>query len=145
MNNHFYMYINFTEAEDKQDYGYWLQLVAYYLKLADSIDLHVWNEEVEVIRELEEKTTLHKRDLTPLMMTGFTGAITPELIHFILNESFNSSGAIKWFSMFFKREGKLLFESGHNGSELIAQNPDAKEIAMMKSVLPVNATFQHFT
>lgn len=145
MSNHFFMYIDFTEAEDKQDYDYWLKLMAYYLERANSVEVHIWNEEVEVIRELEAKTTLHKRDLLPLMMTSFTGTITPKLIHFILNEAFNSRGLIKWFSIFLKRDGQLLFESGHNGSELIAQNPDAKEITMMKSVLPINATYQHFT
>lgn len=144
MHNHFYMYIDFTEGAEKQDYTYWLELMAYYLKRADSIDIHIWHGEVDVIRELEANTALHKRDLAPLMMKGFGGAITPELIHFILNESFNSSGAIKWFSIFLKRGGELLFESGHNGAELIAQQPTAKEIEMMKSVLPSNATYQHF-
>lgn len=144
MSNHFFMYIDFTEVEQKQDYSYWLKLMAYYLQRADSIAIHVWDAEVDVIRELEEKTTLYKKDLAPLTMTGFTGAITSPLIQFVLNESFNSSGTIKWFSIFLKRSGQLLFESGHNGSELIAQEPTVKEIEMMQSVLPSNATYEHF-
>ena len=116
----------------------------YFIKLADSIKFNLWNEEVETIEELSLKTELKKISLERLKMVSFVGDINQKLINYILQESLNNHGEIKWFSIFLKYKGHLLLESSHWGSEINIENPDKNEIKMIKSMLPKNATFHHF-
>lgn len=144
MENNFFIYVNFSEENDTQDYKYWFSLIEYFIKSADSIEFHLWNEEVETIKELSLKTELKKHSLERLKMVSFIGYINQKLINYILKESLNNNGELKWFSIFLKYKGHLIFESSHWGSEINIENPDENEINMIKSVLPKNATFHHF-
>lgn len=144
MENNFFIYVNFSEENNTQDYKYWFTLIEYFIKSANSLEIHLWNEEVETIKELRLKTDLKKISLERLNMVSFVGDINPKLINYILKESFNNHGEVKWFSIFLKNKGNLFFESSHWGSEINIENPNENEIKMIKSVLPKNATFHHF-
>ncbi|MEK4245251.1 hypothetical protein MKZ20_07880 [Psychrobacillus sp. FSL K6-2684] len=144
MENNFFIYVNFSEENDTQDYKYWFSFIKYFIKSADSIEFHLWNEEVETIKELSLKTDLKKICLDRLKMVSFVGDINQNLINYILEESLNNHGEVKWFSIFLKFKGNLFFESSHWGSEINIENPNENEINMIKSVLPKNATFHHF-
>ncbi|MEK5216469.1 MULTISPECIES: hypothetical protein [Bacillales] len=145
MENNFFIYINLTEKNvDFQSYKYWFLLIDYYIKTANFIEFHVWNDEVETIEELSLKTNLEKIDLYPMKMVCFQGDINKNLINFISQESLNQNGDIKWFSLFLKCNGNCFFESSHWGSEINVENPDKNEIKMLKDMMPKNAVFNHF-
>lgn len=119
-------------------------LIDYFIKSADFLKFHIWNEEVEVIEELSLKTDLERVSLHPLKMVCFQGDINQKLTNYILNESLNQLGNIKWFSLFLEHNGELIFESSHWGSEINIMNPDKNEIEIFKNILPWNATFHDF-
>lgn len=144
MDNNFFIYVNFSEETNKQDYKYWFSLIEYFIKFADSIEFHLWNEEVKTINELSLKTVLKRIGLEHLKMVSFVGDINQNLINYILKESLNDHGEIKWFSIFLKYDGNCFFETSHWGSEINIENPDENEIKIIKSVLPKNATCHHF-
>lgn len=144
MENNFFIYINLTEKNvDFQNYKYWYFLIEYFINSADFIELHIWNDEVETIEELSLKTNLEKINLSPMKMVCFQGDINKKIINFILQESLNQNGEIKWFSLFLKYNGNCFFESSHWGSEINIENPDKKEIKMIKNMMPQNAVFHH--
>lgn len=144
MRNNFFIYVNLSEEKDNQDYTYWFSLMEYYLRSADFVEFHIWNEEVEIINELSLKTELHKDSLEPMKMVRFAGDVNELLISYILKEGLNTHGEIKWFSIFLRNNEKLVFETSHWGAEINIENPDENEIKKIKSVLPKNATFHDF-
>ena len=144
MGNNFFIYVNFSEEKDKQDYTYWYLLMENHLRTAEFVEFHIWNEEEEVINQLSMKTELHKDSLEPMKMVRFAGASSENLISYILKESLSSDGEIKWFSIFLRNNGKLFFESSHWGAEINIENPDENEVNMIKKVLPKNAIFHDF-
>lgn len=145
MKNNFFIYINHSEETNTPlDYKYWFFLIDYFIKSADFIEFHIWNDEVEIIEELSLKTDLERVSLHPIKMVCYRGDIHQKLTNYILNESLNQSGNIKWFSVFLKQNGNLIYESSHWGSEINIENPDKIEIEKIKNVLPKNATFHDF-
>lgn len=143
MKHHILIYVNFTEVE-KQDYRYWLEIMEYYLQLADTVDFHIWNEEVETIEELSVKTGFEKKSLHPMKMVSFKGKLHDKIVQIILEDCFNHNGEIKWFSIFLKKDDHDFFSSSHWGSEIYIDNPSEKEVEMIKEVLPKNATYHRF-
>lgn len=145
MGNNFFIYINLTEKNvDFQNYKYWFFLIDYFIKSADFIEFHVWNDEIETIEELSLKTDLEKISLHPMKMVCFRGGINQKLINYILDESINQRGEIKWFSLFLKYNGNYIFSSSHWGSEINIEDPDKNEIKIIKKMMPKNAIFHHF-
>ncbi|WP_346234559.1 hypothetical protein MKY04_13040 [Lysinibacillus telephonicus] len=145
MMNRFFIYVNLTETNvDFHNYKYWFFLIDYFIKFADFIEFHIWNEEVEIIEELSLKTDLEKGSLHPIEMVCFQGEVNQQLMNFILNESLNELGEIKWFSIFLKKKDYTFFESSHWGSEIYIEDLNEQEITLIKSKMPANASFHHF-
>ena len=145
MRNNFFIYINLSEVTDiPHDYKYWFFLIDYFIQSADFIEFHIWNEEVDIIEELSLKTDLERVSLHPMKMVCFRGDIPQKITNYTLNASLNQCGNIKWFSLFLKHNGNLLFESSHWGSEINIEDLDKDEIEIIKKRMPKNARFHHF-
>ena len=121
-------------------YDYWLPLMEYFLKGSDTIEIHSWNDEKQVIEEIScfsnlmEIPTEHK-------LTYYKGKLTPEIAEHILRNNVTDNGRLKWFSIFLSKDGKSIFDSGHWGTEFFAHSVNQNDISFIKSVMPTDTNF----
>ena len=124
-----------------EDYSFWVSVMRYFMEKSDSVEIHCWNGEEEVIEET--KFFFKGEPERPDNMTVFQGALTEELAAHLLTAPVTRSGNIKWFSIFLSKGDQTLFHSEHHGSEFFAPNLSKKEIAYIKSVMPAAITNYH--
>lgn len=144
MNYRWYFYVpTFSFENDRfpmtDHYEYWIPLMEYFLKDSDTIEIHSWYDEKEVIEEtgyftnLTEIPTEHK-------LTCYKGNLTPEIVEHILRNNVTNNG-IKWFSIFLSKDGKSIFSSEHWGTEFFAHAVNKNDISIIKSIMPNNTNF----
>jgi hypothetical protein len=128
---------------ENDNYDFWVPLMKYYLDQSDTIEIHCWNEESEVIEETKSIFNLLEMSYE-YELTYFKGKITSEIIDHILYNNLSKDGELKWFSIFLNKENNSLFHSGHWASEYFAPNVSKKDLAFIQSVMPSNTRFNHY-
>jgi hypothetical protein len=126
---------------DIENYNYWVSLLSYYLKKADTIEIHCWNEEIETIEELDSLNLVMVNEEN---ITIFKGKKTPDLSNYLLNNFMNIFGEFKWFTVNLDSGKDLVMHSGHWGTEFLIAHATEKDIQFIKSVVPPETGFhQH--
>ncbi|MCM3667252.1 hypothetical protein M3204_22910 [Mesobacillus subterraneus] len=124
---------------DIDNYNYWISLINYYLKKADTIEIHCWNEEIETIEELD---SLNLEMVNEENITIFKGKKTPVLSNYLLNSYMNKFRECKWFTVNLESGMDIVMHSGHWGTEFVIPNPKEKDIQFIKSVVPPETSFE---
>lgn len=134
---------SYSEEEDTtfplpDDYKYWRPLVSHFLKKADSIEFHCWNEEQEAIKEIQSivNCSVHAGD----NMTLFQFSNVQNIQDFLLNK-YEIENKFKWFTVNLIRYGEIIFHSGHWATEFAVNAESAEETAWIQSVTPTNTEF----
>ena len=122
------------------DFDYWIPLMEYFLKSSDTIEIHSWYDEKQVIDEiscfsnLTEIPTKHK-------LTYYKGNLTPDIAEYILRNNVTNKGRLKWFSIFLSKDGHSIFNSEHWGTEFFAHSVNQNDISFIRSIMPRDTNF----
>ncbi|MFN7249824.1 MAG: hypothetical protein ACK4M9_03445 [Anaerobacillus sp.] len=127
-----------TPLPINKNYDYWAPLIKHFLNKSDTIEIHCWNGEGEVIKEL---TSLHKNSFEIVVdecLTIFKSQLNSSIIEFLLCDFLNDSNQFKWFSLFLSYGTKPIFDSGHWGTEFFSPAATKNDIEFIKQVMPVD-------
>ena len=64
------------------------------------------------------------------------GRLAPELLETILDEPFDSDGAVKWFTLMLMQDDRIILSSAHNGAEIRLSEVGSDELEWIRSILP---------
>ncbi|WLR57580.1 hypothetical protein LC048_12425 [Mesobacillus subterraneus] len=120
------------------DYMYWKPLVEHFLEGIDIVEIHCWNEEQDVIQEIQSdyNSFVHVSDhMTVFKMTNINTA--KELL---LNKC-EKDHRFKWFTVNFIMQGEVIFHSSHWATEFAVTAKNSAEAAWIQSVTPKNTDF----
>lgn len=127
---------------DNKDYNYWIALIKHFVTKSDTIEIHCWNEETEIIGEITSLFTGEFEMVIEEKLTFFKGTISPSLVDYLLNKSVNNNGELKWFTINLERFMLPVFHSGHWGTELFIPKITKEDTAFIKRVTPEESEFQ---
>ena len=122
------------------NYEYWIPLMESFLKGSDTIEIHSWYDEKQVIEEISYFSNLTKIP-TALKLSYYKGNLTPEIAEHILRNNVTNNGRLKWFSIFLSKDGQSIFNSEHWGTEFFAHTVNENDISFIKSIMPKDTNF----
>ncbi|WP_050180576.1 hypothetical protein [Domibacillus robiginosus] len=135
----------FTEEFDvfpnPDNYDYWVPLMRTFIEQSDTIEIHCWNDEKDIIKETnllfkDSAEIIHGRDITIIK-----GSKTEDILNHLLYKNVKINGKLKWFSIFLSRNKVTLLHSEHWGTAFFAPNLSEEDIAFTKSVTPKKTNF----
>jgi hypothetical protein len=135
--------LHFT-VSDYEKNDYWVLLMNYFLTQSDTLEIHCWDEEEEVV---EETKSIFKNSFETVIennLTIFKGNKTLDVVNHLLLNNVDIEGKIKWFSIFLSKNNITIFHSEHWGREFFAPNVNEKDIAFIKSVMPNETSFNQY-
>lgn len=122
------------------DTSFWEDLWDNYTTTFQDVVIHCWKEEEEIIEELRPKAI-------SILNEGLVKVITVNLNEenhtYFRNNSIDPKGGLKWFMMFFNKDGDERLEIGHYGSEVILYKVDEENAEKFISLFNSSAT-THF-
>jgi hypothetical protein len=123
---------------------YWVPLMKYFLEKSDTIDIHCWNEEKEVIKETKALFQEEPELPEDMELTIFRGILTDDISHHLLYNYIVETENIKWFSIFLSKGDTTMFHSEHWGTEFFAPNLSDEEISYITLVMPKDTNFNQY-
>jgi hypothetical protein len=123
------------------DTSYWEKLWDTYTKDFASVEIHSWLEESEQIEELSK---ISANSVVQGLVKVFTVTLNEENCTFLRNQSIDSNGGLKWFTLFFYKEDIQMLEIAQYGSEIVLYGVNEKEAAEFQTLFPENANAEYF-
>jgi hypothetical protein len=123
------------------DTSYWEKLWDTYTKDFASVEIHSWLEESEQIEELSK---ISANSVVQGLGKVFTVTLNEENCTFLRNQSIDSNGGLKWFTLFFYKEDIQMLEIAQYGSEIVLYGVNEKEAAEFQTLFPENANAEYF-
>lgn len=114
-----------------EDYSFWNPLIEHFLSKMDTFEIHCWEDEQAVVDEItRELNSVKCRKEGKVLIVK--GELTDKTKNFLLTNSLNDDGQLKWFSVFLLRNGNILFSSEHYGTEFTGSglNVEQKEFSI---------------
>jgi hypothetical protein len=102
-------------------------------QIATEFEIRCWKNEVLSIETCEKFGECVSNFETEEIV--YQGKITEEFISEIINNNMTEDGRLKWFSIFFKKDKKIIFSSEHYGTEIIIRRIVEEEIDVIKEFL----------
>lgn len=103
------------------DTSFWTNLWDNYTNTFLDVVIHCWKEEEKVIDELRPKAVSSINEgLVKIMKVN----LNEENWSYFRNNSIDPKGGLKWFRMFFNKDGDERLEIGHYGAEIILYKVD---------------------
>ncbi|RDU38750.1 hypothetical protein DRW41_04100 [Neobacillus piezotolerans] len=127
-----------------ENYDYWGPIINCFLEKSDTIEIHCWNDEIDTIEEIGTLTLNTFEMVKEDNITIFKGKKTSVLSDYLLNNNTNNAGEFKWFTVNLHIGTVSVFHSGHWGTEFFVPNATEKDIAFIKSVVPIETSFHQF-
>lgn len=122
------------------NYEYWIQLMEYFMKGSDTIEIHSWYDEKQVIEEISYFSNLTKIP-TEHKLSYYKGNLIPEIVEHISRNNVTNNGRLKWFSIFLSKDGQSIFNSEHWGTAFFAHTVNKNDISFIKSIMPKDTNF----
>lgn len=123
-------------------YVHWVPLLKYYLKKANGIEFHCWNEEKETISEIQ---SFQLETMIGNNITIFKGDKTESLSSYLLTNYLNCNGELKWFTVNLFNNQQLILHSSHWGTEFYVPKAVEPDYSFMRNVTPIETTFHVFS
>ena len=136
------LYFSISDEDGKMDY--WVPLMNYFLSQSDTLEIHCWNEEEVIIEETKSMLEDSFEIIMENNLTIFKGNKALDIVNHLLSNNVNVEGKIKWFSIFLSKNSTTIFHSEHWGTEFFAPNVNEKDIAFIKSVMPIETNFNQY-
>ena len=116
-----------------QDISFWQPLWEKFSWKAATMEIHCWTEE----HEIQEQLGVRMMEIGQVRGTktiAFKIELTEATIDWISNESFDTGGGLKWFSIFlYDALGELVLIVGHYGGEIVFYPEEDREIEEIRS------------
>ena len=122
------------------NYEYWIQLMEYFMKGSDTIEIHSLYDEKQVIEEISYFSNLTKIP-TEHKLSYYKGNLIPEIVEHISRNNVTNNGRLKWFSIFLSKDGQSIFNSEHWGTAFFAHTVNKNDISFIKSIMPKDTNF----
>jgi len=127
-----------------EDYSYWVPLMKHFIEKSDTVEIHCWSDEDEVIKETKALVKEPPELPEDMKLTIFRGKLTDDISHYLLYNHIAETENIKWFSIFLSKGDTTMFHSEHWGTEFFAPNLSEEEIAYITSVTPKDTYFHQY-
>lgn len=128
----------------QEDYSYWVPLMKHFIEKSDTVEIHCWNEEDEVIKETKDLFKEPPELPENMKLTIFRGKLTDDISHHLLYNHLAEMENIKWFTIFLSKGDTTMFHSEHWGTEFFAPNLNEEEVAYITSVMPKDTNFNQY-
>lgn len=153
-------------------YHHWKLLILYFALRSTAFRVDCWSTEIDAINSIKpfanrmDMQNNENQDLVLCISEALIGSlpwtisenvnpgdsgkallsgeITKKFINALINDCFDRYGRVKWFSIFFMDNGKIVFSAEHYGTEFHAADIDDNDIAFIRSILPGDAIFHIF-
>jgi len=124
-----------------QGMTFWQELWDTYTVQFASVEIHCWKEETEQISEL---TPLAAHSKSEGLILSFTITLNETNRAYLRGQSFNPEGGLKWFTLYFYKEGIQMLEINQYGAEIVLYGIDEKEAAEFQKLFPNTAQVEYF-
>lgn len=111
-------------------YDYWEEMVSKLCETATDFEIRCWSDEMPAIesgkkfgKQVENRETLE---------LVFQGRITPGFISELLVNCLTEAGHLKWFTLNLMKGDRMIFHSGHYGTEPYLSDISDAEIDKIK-------------
>jgi hypothetical protein len=122
---------------------HWRPLVRHFAARCSRFRADCWLKDaalLDVFQPYAETRT--PRPVSPAFVVGH---LAPELIETILDEPFDSDGAIKWFTLMLMQDDRIILSSAHNGAEIRLSEVSSEEVEWIRSILPDDVSLTLWT
>lgn len=123
------------------DYLYWPPLISHFLKTANHIEIHCWNEEIDVTEELVMLFAASLEKDMKEKYTVFSGFLNAEIKKYLTENCTNVKGEFKWFSIFLSSDKNTEFHAEHWATEFFVPDISEAENLYVRKILPENTSF----
>lgn len=144
MRKQVYIASKIISTEEKQigftkDISFWASLWSMFSKKATTMEIHCWAVEKEIREQLTEKMT----EKGPIEETVvYQSKITDDVIDWMLADSYDVRGGLKWFSLFlFDASQVRILNIEHYGGEIVFYPENDEEIEKVKSFFGEDTSF----
>lgn len=119
-------------------------MVKHFLDKADTIEIHCWNEEIETINEMNSIKSERFEIIKEENLIIFKAPTSKSLNEYLLRESVNDEGVLKWFTLNLEKLNVPLFHSGHWGTELFIPSITQEDIDLIQTIIPKDSDLQQY-
>ncbi|WP_423410092.1 hypothetical protein AABM38_09190 [Heyndrickxia sp. MSNUG] len=124
-----------------ENYNYWVPLTQYYLKKTNLIEIHCWNEEKEILTEINSLFGAVINVETNLTIFKFS---KNRKIEDYLTQQYKVAEKFKWFTVNFYSGSNVIFHSGHWATEFVVLDPGKADMDFIKAVTPSDTNFLQY-
>lgn len=122
---------------------HWRPLVRHFAARCSRFRADCWLKDaalLDVFQPYAETRTPH-----PVSPAFVVGRLVPELIETILDDPFDSDGAVKWFTLMLMQDDRIILSSAHNGAEIRLSEVSSEEVEWIRSILPDDVSLTLWT
>ncbi len=137
----YYMYFTKTKFKKTTDgtiipesYSFWPELIKHFINRCTNFRIDCWSNEYEAIERAQRFGTNLACEFDNIKV--FEGCITQEFIDELIHNPFDSTGKIRWFSIFLMNGEERVLNCEHYGSELITGWLEPGDIEFLKGIMP---------
>jgi len=113
-----------------KSYDFWKAMIQKISQKVTEFEIRCWENEEPAIETGEKFGKRADNFVTKEIV--YQGKVTKDFITEILNSYLTGNGRLKWFSIFFKKDNKIIFSSEHYGTEIIMHNINDEEIEAVR-------------
>lgn len=114
--------------------NHWRPLVRHFAARCSRFRADCWPQDAALLDVFEPYA--ETRSPGPGSPAFVVGRLAPELIETILDNPFNSDGAVKWFTLTLIQDDRIILSSAHNGAEIRLSEVSSEELDWIRSLLP---------
>ncbi len=122
---------------------HWRPLVRHFAARCSRFRADCWLQDAALLDVFEPYAeTRSPRPVSPAFVVG---RLAPELLETILDEPFDSDGAVKWFTLMLMQDDRIILSSAHNGAEIRLSEVSSEELEWIRSILPDDVSLTSWT
>jgi len=122
---------------------HWRPLVRHFAARCSRFRADAWLQDAALLDVFEPYAeTRSPRPVSPAIVVG---RLAPELLEAILDDPFNSDGAVKWFTLMLMQDDRIILSSAHNGAEIMLSEVSSEELEWIRSILPDDVSLTSWT
>lgn len=124
-----------------ENYHYWVPLIQNYLNKTELIEIHCWNEEKEILTEINSLFDTASNVETNLTIFKFS---KNRKIEDYLTQHYEMGKKFKWFTVNFYKGSNVIFHSGHWATEFVILDPGKADMDFIRAVTPSDTNFLQY-
>ena len=124
-----------------ENYDYWIPIITTFLLKANKVEIHCWNEEREIIDEINKHPKLAFEIDKEGNLTIFKGSLSATLTNFLITKYSSENNRFKWFTINLLHENKTLLHAGHWATEFLIANFSNDDVNLIKNKTPIHTRF----